>query len=191
MPKVTHGIGIKIRGLRKEKGLTLSEMARLCRCSSSLLSQIERGSVNPSFSTLKAIGDALEISLAQLVKEASAVEESSSSLMKLKERKTLTTEGGVQFQLLSRNVNVPFEFILNQWPPGTSTGKQPYTHEGEECGLLLEGELEVEVSGKIHQMKPGDTITLRSSAPHRISNIGKKKASAIWVNSVPWVFSIK
>jgi transcriptional regulator with XRE-family HTH domain len=191
MPKVTHGIGIKIRSLRKEKGLTLSEMARLCRCSSSLLSQIERGSVNPSFSTLKAIGDALDISLAQLVMEAAAVEESSSSLMKLKERKILTTEGGVQFQLSSRNVNVPFEFIFNQWPPGTSTGKQPYTHGGEECGLLLEGELEVEVDGKIHQMKPGDTITLRSSAPHRISNIGKKKASAIWVNSVPWVFSIK
>ena len=191
MHKVTHGIGIKIRSLRKEKGLTLSEMARLCRCSSSLLSQIERGSVNPSFSTLKAIGDALDISLAQLVMEAAAVEESSSSLMKLKERKILTTEEGVQFQLLSRNVNVPFEFIFNQWPPGTSTGKQPYTHGGEECGLLLEGELEVEVDGKIHQMKPGDTITLRSSAPHRISNIGKKKASAIWVNSVPWVFSIK
>ena len=191
MQKVTHGIGIKIRSLRKEKGLTLSEMARLCRCSSSLLSQIERGSVNPSFSTLKTIGDALDISLAQLVMEASTMEESSSCLMKLKERKILTTEGGVQFQLLSRNVNVPFEFILNQWPPGTSTGKQPYTHEGEECGLLLEGELEVEVNGKIHQMKPGDTITLRSSALHRISNTGKKKALAFWVNSVPWVFSIK
>jgi transcriptional regulator with XRE-family HTH domain len=191
MAKVTHGIGIKIRSLRKQKELTLSEMARLCKCSSSLLSQIERGSVNPSFSTLKTIGDALEISLAQLVMEASTMEESSSCLMKLKERKILTTEGGVQFQLLSRNVNVPFEFILNQWPPGTSTGKQPYTHEGEECGLLLEGELEVEVNGKIHQMKPGDTITLRSSALHRISNTGKKKALAFWVNSVPWVFSIK
>lgn len=137
MAKVTHGIGIKIRSLRKQKGLTLSEMARLCKCSSSLLSQIERGSVNPSFSTLKTIGDALEISLAQLVMEASTIEESSSYLMKLKERKILTTEGAVQFQLLSRNVNVPFEFILNQWPPGSSTGKQPYTHVGEECGLLL------------------------------------------------------
>jgi hypothetical protein len=100
------------------------------------------------FSTLKSIGDALEITLAQLVMEASTIDADSSSLMKQKERKILTTEGGVQFQLLSRNVNVPFEFILNQWPPGTSTGRQLYTHEGEECGLLLEGELEVEVNGK-------------------------------------------
>lgn len=191
MPQVSHGIGIRIRDLRKQKGLTLSEVARRCKCSSSLLSQIERGIINPSFSTLKSIGDALETTLAQLVIEGSNLEESSSFLMNQIERKTLTTEGGVQFQLLTRNVNVPFEFILNQWPPGTSTGKQPYTHEGEECGLLLEGELEVEVNGKSFKMKPGDTITLRSSAPHRIFNPGKKKALAVWVNSVPWVFSIK
>jgi transcriptional regulator with XRE-family HTH domain len=191
MSEVSQSVGIRIRDLRKQKGMTLGEMARRCECSSSLLSQIERGIVNPSFSTLKSIGDALEITLAQLVMEASTHEESSSSLMKQKERKILTTEGGVQFQLLSRNVNVPFEFILNQWPPGTSTGRQLYTHEGEECGLLLEGELEVEVNGKMHRMKPGDTVTLRSSTPHRISNLGRKKALAIWVNSAPWVFSIK
>jgi transcriptional regulator with XRE-family HTH domain len=191
MPKVSHGIGLRIRDLRKQKGMTLGEIARRCKCSSSLLSQIERGIVNPSFSTLKSIGDALETTLAQLVIEATTIEESSSSLMKQKERKMLTTEGGVQFQLLSRNVHVPFEFILNQWPPGASTGRQPYTHEGEECGFLLEGELEVEVNGKIQRMKPGDTVTLRSSTPHRISNPGKKKALAFWVNSIPWVFSIK
>ncbi len=191
MSKVSHGLGIRIRDLRKQKGLTLNEVARRCRCSSSLLSQIERGIINPSFSTLKSIGDALETTLAQLVVDASNLEESSSFLMNQRERKTLTTEGGVQFQLLTRNVHVPFEFILNQWPPGTSTGRQPYTHEGEECGLLLEGELEVEVNGKVFRMKPGDTITLRSSAPHRISNPGKKRALAVWVNSIPWVFSIK
>lgn len=191
MAEVTHGLGIKIRSLRKQKGMTLSEIARLCKCSSSLLSQIERGIVNPSLSTLKVIGDALEISLAQLLMGASNTEELSYSLMKEKERKILTTEGGVQFQILSRGINVPFEFILNQWPPGTSTGRQAYTHEGEECGLLLEGELEVEVNGKVSRMKPGDTITVRSSTLHRISNPGKKRALAIWVNSVHWIFSTK
>jgi transcriptional regulator with XRE-family HTH domain len=191
MAEVSHGIGMRIRSLRKQKGMTLGELASLCKCSSSLLSQIERGIVNPSFSTLKSIGDALEISVAQLIMEASTIEETASFLMRSKERKILTTEGGVRFQLLSRNVNVPFEFILNQWPPGTSTGKQPYTHEGEECGLLLEGEVEVEVNGKVHHLKPDDTITLRSSASHRISNPGKKKALAVWVNSIPWVFSTK
>ena len=191
MAEVAYGVGIKIRTLRKQRGMALNGLAHLCKCSSSLLSQIERGLVNPSFSTLKSIADALETSLAQLVTEVSMEKGLSSSLMGPKERKVLTTKGGVQHELLSQNVNVSFEFILNRWPPGSSTGKQLYTHEGEECGLLLEGELEAEVNGKVHHMKAGDTITIRSSVPYRMTNPGKKKALALWVNSVPWVFSTK
>jgi transcriptional regulator with XRE-family HTH domain len=191
MAKIAHTLGIKIKSLRRQKEMTLSQLSILCKCSPSLLSQIERGTVNPSFSTLKAIGDALGTTVAHLVAEISPTGHSPSSLMRPKERKSLTTEGGVRFQLLTRNLSVPFEFILNQWPPGTSTGKKSYAHEGEEAGLLLEGELEVEVEGKVSLMKAGDTITLRSSAIHRISNPGKKRALAVWVNSVPWVFSTK
>jgi transcriptional regulator with XRE-family HTH domain len=191
MPKVSESVGQKIRSLRKQKGLTLRETAELSKRSSSLLSLIERGIVNPSLSTLISIAEVMQIPISQLVMEDSDPEEFSSSLMKPNERKILTTEGRVQFQLLSRNLNVHFEFILNEWPPGSSTGKQPYTHGGEECGLLLEGELEVEVNGKLYHMKPGDTITLNSSVPHRITNSGKERALAVWVNSVPWLFSLR
>lgn len=191
MLEMAHHIGSKIRNLRKQRGYTLKKIANLCNCSTSLISQIERGIVNPSFSTLKSISDALNISIAELVRDVNKGESRQSCLMRPKERKVLTTEGGVQFQLLSRDVSVPFEFILNIWPPGTSTGKEAYSHDGEECGLLLEGELEIEINGKHYRMRPGDTITLKSSTSHRIYNPGKKKAVAIWVNSIPWVFSTR
>jgi transcriptional regulator with XRE-family HTH domain len=184
-------IGEGIRRRRKEKGLTLAKMAELCKCSSSLLSQIETGVVNPSLSALKAISDALDISMASLFEASSAQGDILFSLMEAKERKSLTTRSGVTFQLLSRGMDFPCEFILNRWPPGTSTGEELYNHEGRECGLLLEGELIVETNGKSFLMKPGDSITLESSSPHRITNPGKKEAVAIWVNSVPWLFSTK
>jgi len=187
----SQDIGNNIREVRKRKGLTLAQLAAQCRCSTSLISQIETGAVNPSFSTLKIISDALSISMAMLVASNSSVNGISFSLMTAKERKTLVTEGGVKFQLLSRGVDLSSEFILNEWPPGTSTGRERYTHDGEECGFLLEGELEVEINDTIHHMQPGDTITLVSSVPHRVSNPGKEKAVAIWVNAVPYVFTIK
>ena len=189
-PENNH-IGKKIREFRKHRALTLSQLADQCQCSTSLLSQIETGTTNPSFSKLKSISDALGTDMAMLVAPDAAKINSVFSLMTQKERKTLTTEGGVKFQLLSRGVNLACEFILNEWPPGSSTGKEPYTHEGEECGLLLEGELEVEINNEVHHMKPGDTITLCSTVPHRLSNPGKKKALAVWVNSVPYIFAIK
>ena len=184
-------IGQNIRDARKRKGLTLALLADKCRCSTSLISQIETGAINPSFSTLKTISDALEISMAMLVATGQLANGVSFSLMKATERKTLVTEGGVKFQLLSRGVGLSCEFILNEWPPGTSTGRERYTHDGEECGFLLEGELEVEIEDTVHHMESGDTITMLSSVPHRVSNPGVKKAIAIWVNSVPHVFAIK
>ena len=191
MPTADNSIGKKIREARKQKGLTLAQLADQCKCSTSLISQIETGTVNPSFSTLKSIGEALGTDMAMLVAQHTAINSALISLMTTKERKTLTTEGGVKFQLLSRGVDISCEFVRNEWPPRTSTGKELYTHEGEECGLLLEGELEVETSQRIHRMKPGDTITLQSTIPHRVSNPGKKKAVAIWINSVPYIFAIK
>jgi transcriptional regulator with XRE-family HTH domain len=189
-PEDSH-IGKKIREVRKQMALTLSQLAGQCRCSTSLLSQIETGTANPSFSTLKSISNALGTDMAMLVAPDAAKINSGFSLMAQKERKTLTTEGGVKFQLLSRGVDLAYEFILNEWPPGSSTGKEPYTHEGEECGLLLEGELKVEINSAVHRMQAGDTITLCSMVPHRVSNPGKKKALAVWVNSVPYIFAIK
>jgi transcriptional regulator with XRE-family HTH domain len=184
-------IGKNIRKIRKDKGLTIAHLAKKCGCSPSLLSQIETGSLNPSLSILKAICDGLEISISLLVTADFAGRDTSYSLMEARERKTLVTNGGARFQLLSRGVNISCEFILNEWPPGSSTGKDFYTHEGEECGVLVEGELEVETNDGVHHMKPGDTITLKSSINHRISNPGKKRAVAYWVNSVPWVFTLK
>ncbi len=191
MSAAMQTLGEKIRAIRKQKRMTLSQMASTCDCSPSLLSQVETGYVNPSISTLKEIGDALGVSFARLVTNNGKADDASSCLIKADGRKVLTMEGGARFQLLSRNLNVPFEFIFEEWPPGCSTGKHLYTHEGEECGLLLEGEIEVEVGAEVHHMKPGDSITLLSSIPHRVSNPGKRKAMAVWVNSIPWVFSTK
>jgi transcriptional regulator with XRE-family HTH domain len=185
------GFGKKVRALRSQKNLTLNEMAKMTKRSISLLSQIETGKVSPSFSTMRIIADSLDISLSQLILDEETSEANDSSLMELRERKVLTTQGGVQHQLLSRNLTLPFEFISFEMPPGASTGEELYRHEGLECGLLLEGIMEIQVGDKIYRMKPGDSFTLNSSIPHKYSNCGKKKARAVWINSVPMIFSTR
>lgn len=191
MNSLILSIGQKIRDLRNEKGMTLGDMAAKIDVSPSLISQLERGGVNPSISLLKLIADVLGVPLFSLLETEETKTEPPSPLMKEKERKTLITEGGTRFGLLSRNHDLGCEFIFNEWPPGSSTGKEKYVHEGVECGLLLEGELEVELEDRLYHLKPGDSITFQSSIPHRLNNKGKKSAKAVWVNSNPWIFSTK
>jgi transcriptional regulator with XRE-family HTH domain len=184
-------IGQKIRDLRSEKGMTLGDLAEQINVSPSLISQLERGGVNPSISLLKLIADSFQTPLSSLLGEEDSKPEEVPHVMKEKERKTLTTEGGVKFVLLSGNYDLGCEFIYNEWPPGSSTGKEKYIHEGVESGILLEGELEVELEDKKYELKPGDSITIRSDIPHRLNNKGKKLAKGVWVNSKPWIFAIK
>ncbi|HTU01249.1 MAG TPA: cupin domain-containing protein [Candidatus Sulfotelmatobacter sp.] len=183
--------GERMRGLRTEKQLTLTQLAKLTKRSVSLLSQIEAGKVSPSFSSMRLIADALEVPLGRLIADREPSETGRSSLVSPRDRKVLTTQGGVQHQLLSRSVAPPFEFISVELPPRSSTGESLYTHEGVECGLLLEGALEIQVGRKTYHLKPGDSITLDSSIPHNFINRGKRKARAVWVNSTPMIFSTR
>ena len=48
-------VGLRIKNIRIEKNLLLKEVADRCGVSSSLLSQIEKGTANPSLNTIKAI----------------------------------------------------------------------------------------------------------------------------------------
>ena len=191
MVAAKQGLGKRLRALRRERALTLTGLAKLTRRSVSLLSQIETGKVSPSFSSMRIIAEALGVPLSRLILDSEPDETRESALMSARGRKVLTTQGSVQHQLLSRNLALPFEFLRVEIPPHSSTGDELYTHEGVECGLLLQGELEVHVGRRIYRMKPGDTITLNSTIPHRIFNRGKRTARAVWVNSVPMIFSTR
>lgn len=183
--------GEKVRALRMQRGLTLADLAQKTQRSISLLSQIENDNISPSFSSMQTIADALEVPLAQIISQEPSAEERDSYHIKESERKVLMTQGEVQHQLLSRGLPLSFEFNVVEVPPGASTGDYLYSHEGEECGLLLEGELVVESGRQVHHLKPGDSITMKSSLPHKLSNPGKQKARAVWVNSIPYIFSTK
>lgn len=62
-------IGETIRGLRKDRGLTLKQMARRTGLSVSLLSQIERAESSASISSLYKIASALDVRIQDLFGE--------------------------------------------------------------------------------------------------------------------------
>ncbi|MBW1802577.1 MAG: helix-turn-helix transcriptional regulator [Deltaproteobacteria bacterium] len=187
----------KIRRLRKKRGLTLKALAEYCHCSSGYLSRVETGAVNPSLATLMATAEALNVTVDELFYTTPSKPKILPCLMHPDERKTLSPKTGIQMQLLSRGIDVPFEFLQVTFPPGTSDGMDIYsnegddlhTHEGAECGLVLQGVLDVQVDDKTYRLKAGDTITLYSSSSHKISNTGDEEAVAVWVDSKPFLFS--
>jgi uncharacterized cupin superfamily protein len=73
------------------------------------------------------------------------------------------------------------EFLEITYAPGATSGANMSHHEGREFGLILEGELVVELGFDTYTLRPGDSIIFDSTTPHRLTNQGAQPMHALWV----------
>lgn len=178
-------VGHQLHVLRKARGLTLEEFGRRSRVSMGLISQIERGRGNPSFNTLVQLAHALSVPVGRLFHRA----EDTSPVVRANERRDLDvhSEGTVDavHQLMSPGLDGALEVIWVEAPPGYDTSATPFTHPGEEFGLVLEGRHEIYLNGTRYELGAGDSITYASTTPHWYRNPGPDPVKAVWVITPP------
>jgi transcriptional regulator with XRE-family HTH domain len=178
-------VGDLIRRRRRTLDLTLTEVARKTEFSVSYLSQVERNLVAPSVAALMKIAAALGVSVGQILAQDQS--RAGAKLVRPHERKTLTYPGSdIRYELLSPDLtNRAMEVLMFRAPAGSSSGPETFTHDGEECYVLIKGRLRVWVGEDEHLMREGDSLYFKSSIRHRWANDGSKDALAIWVNTPP------
>ncbi|HHY46511.1 MAG TPA: helix-turn-helix domain-containing protein [Firmicutes bacterium] len=174
-------IGLNLHKLRKIKQITLKQLAESSGVSAALLSQIERGKANPSVNTLKRLADSLGISVGYFFDEA----DDDTFVTRQSARNVLKVGSGITYYLLSRKTAPNLEVLYNVFEVGATTGNEPYSHVGEECGIVLEGTLQVQLADRVFILEEGDSISYSSSIPHKLTNIGTTQAKAIWINTPP------
>lgn len=201
--ELSVSLGKKIRAIRTAKDMKITEMSRLSGLTTSMISQVERGLISPSIETLKKLGNVLDVPLSFLFETdggaVSVLPQSAgtpeirpvnlygaSPVVHPDERKKLYPGEGIELQLLNPNMNGPIEFIYNTYQPHTGTGGGKYSHPGSECGLILTGELVVEVGEEIYVLHAGDSITFDSTTPHAKRNLSDQVCTCVWANVPPW-----
>lgn len=178
-------VGQELRKLRKQRKLTLDDLARSSRVSIGLISQTERGRGNPSFNTLAQLAHALNVPVARLFHSV----EDTSPVVRSTDRRILDMHASGRTDalhaLISPNLNGALEAIWVEAQPEYDTSDTPFAHAGEEFGIVLEGRHEVYLDGVCHVLLPGDAITYPSSTPHWYRNPGPDVVKAIWVITPP------
>lgn len=173
-------VGTRIRSLRSEGNLTLQALAESTGLSSSMLSLVERGKTSPSIGTLVAISSALGVHMSDLFEEIS--EKFEEPVTRVEDQPVYVTANGVRRRIAKDDNQRGAELVVNEYEPGTGSGRELLHHSGYEYGIVLEGKLEVEVAGEVYELKPGDCISYDSMLPHKIINHGRKHVKAVWVN---------
>jgi transcriptional regulator with XRE-family HTH domain len=177
----TPSLGKKIRQYRKDKKLNLVRLAERCNISPSFLSQIERDQANPSVTTLYTVAEMLGISMATLFSdhvtrsdlESPHSPQESAQVVRADYRKAFIYPGvGIRNEFLTPDLQRTLQMMWIVMPPEADSGESPSMHQGEECGIILQGQLETWVGDQRYVLNPGDAIYHDSMLPHRSQNIG-------------------
>ncbi|WP_051348705.1 cupin domain-containing protein [Peribacillus kribbensis] len=174
-------IGKQIRAFRKSKGLTTDKLAELIGVSQSLISQIERGMAAPSLETLWKLSCHLEVDVFSFFQEPK------------NDRVQIIRKGGhsrlqlsrpdVWYEMLFAGTGKKQKFFKMIIEEGHTKDQPLMFHNGEECGYILQGILEVTVGDEVYTLQEGDSIMFDSTLPHSFKNAGETAAVGIWMMS--------
>jgi len=176
---VTIDVGVRLRELRQERGMSMRALARASGLSTNALSMIERARTSPSVSTLYKVADALDVPITAFFRQAPPKQEV--VFRKGNERSHINFPRG-KWEGLGGEVFVgglePFVLTLES---GASSGPFGMAHCGDEFVLCLSGQLEYQVEDQQFLLEPGDSLILAAQQRHRWRNPGKTISKALVV----------
>jgi transcriptional regulator with XRE-family HTH domain/mannose-6-phosphate isomerase-like protein (cupin superfamily) len=92
---------------------------------------------------------------------------------------------GLTWARLTPGVEEGMEFLEISFEPGCTTGSEMLYHAGREFGIVIEGEILMELGFERYTLKAGDSITFDSTRPHRVTNTSAGVTRTIWVRFTP------
>jgi transcriptional regulator with XRE-family HTH domain len=162
-------LGQRIREERRQRGLSLEELARRARVSRSMLSAVERGDKAPSVLILDQIATGLGSSMARLL---AAEQTSRVVLLPRREQQVAVDPRGWQRRILSPVLpRVEFEFMRTTIEPGVNAGAfLPHNAGSREYVAVERGTLRLTLDGRVHLLKKGDSIYFAGDCVHQFEN---------------------
>lgn len=175
-------IGIRLKQMRKARNMTISELAGLAGVSAGTISQIERNLTNPTVRMLEQLRRVFNVPLmAFLEPEEKPVRGAEHYVRRQSDRPHFHVgKRGIAKEMLSPQGEHDIQFMLIAIPAGVRSDEMLFGY-GEKAGLLISGELTLEIEGDETVLYPGDSFQFKSNLPHNVFNHTGAKAQVLWI----------
>lgn len=168
----TEDIGVRIKTIRKEKGLSLEALSNLTGFETDLLSDIENNRVQPQLGTIIKLSKALDSAFSRLV---SGVGNSLYAITRKNEQKIVsrsTAQTGKKniytYKSLAPEVKGRhMEALIVQLEENPDEERS--VHEGEEFIYIIAGIVSLKIGPDHFELLPGDSVYYLSTTPHLIA----------------------
>jgi len=160
-------VGLRIRGLRRARRLTLVQLAAEAGLSHSFLSQLERGLARPSIVSLQRIAFALGSSQVELLggPDDDAIRDQPPTALVRAGEGRHGAYGTAAARMLTTGVRKfqPMEIVGSNAEPGGF-----HRHAEDEFVHVLAGSVGVDLGeDEHHDLRPGDSLYYVGGTPHR------------------------
>ncbi|HSE80259.1 MAG TPA: helix-turn-helix domain-containing protein [Gaiellaceae bacterium] len=180
-PTTQTRVGERLRALRRERGMTMAELAEATGLTSGFLSQLERDLTSVSLSSLARICSALDVRFGDVLDEAPT-----SSVIRREDASAWAAIGAHEDTLLSSSEERRFHLLESRIPPGAGAGDELYTFPADvELVYVLAGQLELRVQEKLYLVGAGDTVTYSPRDPHTWRNPSEDEETVVLWFAVP------
>lgn len=161
-------IGKNLNKIRKQKKLSLDKVAELTGVSKGMLAQIEKGSSNPSVSTLWKIATGLNVSFSYFMEEddMEIVYICHNDIKPIVE----SDEKMRVFPLFPHDNTRKFEVFTIELEAGCNHQSLPHNEGTEEYIIVTKGQMEVEIGTSIYKLSHGDAIRYFANKSHCYRN---------------------
>jgi transcriptional regulator with XRE-family HTH domain len=166
-------IARNVQQLRRTRGFTQSQMAKIAQVPRATWTNLESGAANPTVSVLHKVANALQVSIEELLGEPRAECE-------LFPRGALPqrTQGQALVRKLLPHAIPGMEMDRIELPPGGRMVGVPHTPGTREYLACESGDVELLVAGERWLLHPGDVLAFRGDQRHSYVNPGTRTATA-------------
>lgn len=161
-------IGARVREARRQRRLTVEELARRCGMTKGTLSKIENARLVPNLPILAEIARQLSLGLDELVRGAEGPPPRPWRLLRAAERPVVERDDAVGMRYealtsLSHPAGVLEGYMLTVEP---GARRRAVTTEGRQIVLLIDGRLDFAVGDEVVRLAPGDLLEFDGRLPH-------------------------
>ncbi len=165
----------RIRELREISGFSVEEMAERTGVSVEEYIQCESGNQNLSIAFLYRCTLSLGVDMGDLLEGSSPNLRTYALTRKGEGQRIEEAHNMIGFNLASgfRNrIALPLYMELHYRDGAEYEDIQLTTHEGQECDIVIRGQMKIQIGGRTEILNPGDCIYYDSATPHGMIAVG-------------------
>ncbi|MHA6796223.1 helix-turn-helix domain-containing protein [Pseudonocardia bannensis] len=176
---VVDSIGPKVRTLRRDRGLTLQQLAHLADVSAAAVHKVERSEMVPTITTLLKIAGALGTPIRHFVSD-----DTDTRPLAVHTRAPAGGPAATGSATSSVTITGPADRFrasgaVTRLEPGTERVGRPAA--GENLVVVLDGRLTFTIEDETYTVAAGESLHFPTHVEHRWSNPGPDPARAVWV----------